>query len=142
MKLFKDLTKEKVKALVKKVLWLLLNPRLLLCLLIAWMITNGWSYIFIIVGGFFKIDWMFWIGTAYGGILWFPFTPEKILTVAIAIFLLRVFFPKDEKTLGVLRDMMHRVKEAHRESKEKHRIKKEEERKRKQEKRSNKSDKA
>jgi len=133
MHFFKNLTKEKVKAWIKKILWLLLNPRLLLCLLIAWMITNGWSYIFILVGGFFKIDWMFWIGTAYGGILWFPFTPEKILTVAIAIFLLRVFFPKDEKKLGVLRDMLHHVKEAHRESKENRRIKKEQRRKEKQE---------
>ena len=132
MRFFKNITKEKLKHWLKKILWLLLNPRLLLCLLIAWMITNGWSYIFIAVGAFFQIKWMFWIGTAYGGFLWFPFTPEKILTVIIAIFLLRVFFPKDEKTLGVLKDMLHRFKVSHEESKKQRKLRKEEKRRSKQ----------
>ena len=132
MRFFKNITKEKLKLWMKKLLWLLLNPRLLLCLLIAWMITNGWSYIFIAVGAFFQIKWMFWVGTAYGGFLWFPFTPEKILTVIIAIFLLRVFFPKDEKTLGVLKDMLHRFKSGHEESKKQRKLRKEEKRKSKQ----------
>ena len=114
MSFLKNITKERIKAWIKKLLLLLFNPRLLLCLLIAWMITNGWSYIFIAVGGLLDIKWMFWLGTAYGGVLWFPFTPEKIITVLIAIFLLRIFFPKDEKTLGVLREMLHTAKEKHR----------------------------
>jgi len=44
--------------------------------------------------------------------LWFPFSPEKLATVAIAIFLLRWLFPKDKKTLAVLIDMKNKVKAA------------------------------
>ena len=126
MRQFPLITKEKIKEWIKKAVALILNPRLLLCLAVAWMITNGWSYIFIAVGGFFRIEWMLYVGSAYGALLWFPFTPEKIITVAIAIFLLRIFFPKDEKTLGVLRAMLQSVKKSHRESVERRRKKREE----------------
>ena len=54
---------------------IMFNPRLLLCLFIAWMITNGWSYIFFGLGTFLKIGWMQWIGGAYLSLLWLPFTP-------------------------------------------------------------------
>ena len=50
------------------------------------------------------------VASAYLAFLWIPLTPEKILTVMIAIFLLRCFFPKDEKTLGILRDMFGKIK--------------------------------
>ena len=125
MRFFKAITKEKIKEWIKKILELIFNPRLLLCLLIGWMITNGWSYIVLGVGIFFDIAWMKWLGGSYLALLWVPFTPEKIVTVAIAIFLLRVFFPKDEKTLGVLREMFHNAKEQHRRSKERRKAKKE-----------------
>ena len=130
MAIFKDLTKEKLKAKLKKLLLLLFNPRLLLCLLLAWMITNGWSYIFIAVGGLLDIKWMFWIGTAYSGFLWFPLTPEKIVTIPIAIFLLRIFFPNDKQTLGVLRDMLRVIKEKRNEAKIKRTVRRNERRER------------
>ena len=116
---FKGFTKEKLKEKLKTLLLLLFNPRLLLCFLLAWMITNGWSYVFIAVGGILDIKWMFWLGTAYSGFLWFPLTPEKIVTIPIAIFLLRLFFPNDKQTLGVLRDMLRVIKEKRIEAKEK-----------------------
>ncbi len=119
MRFLKSLTKEKVKSWLKKLFQLLFNPRLLLCLFIAWMITNGWSYVLLAFGIFFRITWMQAVSGAYLSLLWIPFTPEKILTVAIAIFLLRVLFPKDEKTLGVLREMFERERTKHREAKEK-----------------------
>jgi len=46
-----------------------------------------------------------------------PFLPEKIITVGIAIVLLRLLFPKDEKTVRVLRDMHSRAKEKYAELK-------------------------
>lgn len=119
MRFLKSLTKEKIISWLKKLLQLLFNPRLLLCLFIAWMITNGWSYVLLAFGIFFRITWMQAVSGAYLSLLWIPFTPEKILTVAIAIFLLRVLFPKDEKTLGVLREMFERERTKHREAKEK-----------------------
>lgn len=98
------------KSKLKKILDFLLNPKLLLCLFIAWMITNGWSYLFIAFGTLYNIRWMLAVGSAYFAFLWFPFTPEKIITVAIAILLLRVLFPYDKKTLAVLKHMYYKVK--------------------------------
>ena len=97
----------------------LTNPRFLLCFGIAWMITNGWSYILFGIGTYFGIGWMIAVSGAYLAFLWLPISPEKIVTVAIAIGLLRLIFPKDEKTLGVLVDMKNSIKKTIREKKEK-----------------------
>ena len=75
----------------------LINPKMLLTFGIAWMITNGWSYVFVGFGIRFDIKWMLSIGLGYQAFLWFPFTAEKIITVAIAIFLAKVLFPRDIK---------------------------------------------
>lgn len=89
---------------------ILLNPRLLLCLFIAWMITNGWSYILFALGMMLKINWMRIVGGAYMSFLWLPFTPEKLVTAIIAITLLRLLYPHDQQTLGVLRAKLARFR--------------------------------
>lgn len=94
----------------KKLLWFCLNPRLLLCIAIAWFITNGWCYLFLLLGGLLHIPWMTAAGGAWAMLLWLPFTPEKILTLFLAILLLRFLFPKDEKTLQVLKGELARIK--------------------------------
>ncbi len=109
------MNKEKIKAFLKKWVQFFLNPRLLLCVFMAWMITNGWSYVFISLGVFMDITWMTVVGTAYAGFLWIPFTPEKIITAIIAIFLLKLLFPQDKKTLRVLENALISVKMKHRE---------------------------
>ena len=109
--------KEKLKNKLKKIFWFFANPRLLLCLGLAWLITNGWSYIMLGLGILFDIAWMQAVASAYLAFLWIPVTPEKILTVLIAIFFLKRFFPKDEKTLGILRDMFEKIKIKHKEHK-------------------------
>ena len=76
------------------------------------MLTNGWCYLFIFFGLRFGITWMASVGGAYAAFLWFPFTPEKILTAAIALFLLRWWFPRDTATLKVLTDAYARAKES------------------------------
>ena len=124
MSIFKHFTKDNLKKWIKTAVGFILNPRLLLCFGIAWMITNGWAYVLLGLGIFFDSVWMQAVGGAYLGLLWIPMTPEKIITVAISIFLLRVLFPKDEKTLGVLIDIKnkalsavkrHRKKDEHKE---------------------------
>ena len=105
--------KTRVYRQLKKWLMVFLNPRLLLCLFVAWMITNGWSYVLTALGTVLDIPWMIVTGTAYMSLLWVPFTPEKILTVIIAIFLMRLVFPKDKKTIGVLHDELHKLKVAY-----------------------------
>ena len=90
----------------------LLNPRLLLCFAVGWMITNGWSYVLFALGTYFQSPWMLAVSGGYLTFLWLPISPEKIVTVAIAIALLRRWFPKDEKTLGVLQEMQRKIKSA------------------------------
>lgn len=104
------ITKDKIKHWIKTVLQFLLNPRLLLCIGIAWIITNGWAYITTTIGVILKIDWLATISAAYLAALWVPFTPEKIITVIIAIFLLKLLFPNDKKTLEKLYNMKESVK--------------------------------
>ena len=79
----------KIRHAVVKLIRFLLNPRLLLCLGLGWMTVVSGSYL---------------------AFLWVPFTPEKIVTIAIAIVLLRRLFPKDEKTLAVLIEAYHKAK--------------------------------
>lgn len=98
--------------IIKKTVQFILNPRLLLCFGIGWMITNGWAYILMSLGTYFGIGWMIGVSGAYLAFLWFPFSPEKLVTVAIAIALLRWLFPNDQKTLQVLRDMRKKLKDA------------------------------
>lgn len=102
---------KKIKKFIKTALEFVLNPRLLLCFGIAWMITNGWSYIMLAVGTALGLEWMIAVAGAYIAFLYLP-SPEKIVTFAIAIFLMKRLFPNDEKTLGKLREMHARVKGA------------------------------
>lgn len=104
--------KEKIKKFVKTAVLFILNPRLLLCFGLGWMITNGWSYVLMGLGIWLKSEWMIGISTAYLSLLWFPGTPEKLISVTIAIFLLRWLFPDDEKTLGILKQFYTKIKRA------------------------------
>ena len=96
--------KQEILEKIKKVVWFVLNPRLLVCVGIAWLITNGWSYILLGLGTWLEIGWMIAVAGAYLAFLWVPFSPEKIATFAIALALLRFLFPNDTKTLAVLRE--------------------------------------
>ncbi len=116
--------KEKIKEILKKAIYFLFNPRFLLCFGIGWMITNGWSYIMLGVGTYYNIGWMIAVAGAYLTFLWLPVSPEKIVTLAIAMALLRWLFPKDEKTLGVLKDMHEKLHEKRGEIRERRRLKK------------------
>ncbi len=96
------LSRETLLQKLKSVLQFIFNPRFLLCYGLAWLLTNGWSYILFAIGTYFEIDWMIGVSGAYLAFLWLPISPEKIVTVSIAMVLLKLLFPKDEKTLGVL----------------------------------------
>ena len=111
-KLKAHLTGEKLKHNLKKALQFIANPRLILCFLAGWMITNGWSYIMFGIGTYLEIPWMIAVSGAYLAFLWLPISPEKIVTFAIAIALLRWLFPNDEKTLAVLKHWYAKAKAA------------------------------
>ena len=107
----KKITKEKIKYYVKKVIQFILNPRFLVCFGVAWMITNGWSYVLFAVGTLLEIEWMIIVSSAYLAFLWLPISPEKLVTLAISIVFLKFLFPNDKKTLGVLQELHHKAKE-------------------------------
>ena len=90
-----------------------------MCFGIGWLITNGWSYILFTVGTLNGISWMVAVSSAYLAFLWLPISPEKLVTVAIAIFLLKLMFPKDEKTLGVLKELYAKARKKHQDHKNK-----------------------
>lgn len=118
-------SREKVINFLKKAAYLVLNPRFLLCFGIGWFITNGWSYVALGLGTYFGIPWLIALATGYLALLWIPFTPEKLITTAIAIALLRLLFPNDEKTLGQLRTLHASAKRKWREWLDKRNAKKE-----------------
>lgn len=107
-----NLTGDKLKKNLKKTVQFIANPRLILCWLIAWVITNGWSYILFGLGTYYEIEWMIAVSGAYLAFLWLPISPEKLVTCAIAIALLRWLFPGDQKTLAVLRGWYEKAKNA------------------------------
>ncbi len=116
--------KEQIKNAAVKTLRFFANPHLLLCVGIAWFITNGWSYVMLAVGTYLQIGWMIGVSSAYLAFLWLPISPEKLVTAAIAIFLLKKLFPNDTKTLAVLRDIHSRIKAVIKARKEKRDAKK------------------
>lgn len=119
-----DDLKTKIKYWVKTVFEFILNPRLLLCLGLAWIITNGWAYITVAIAAWLDIKWLAAVAGGYLTALWIPLTPEKIITVIIAIFLLKLLFPKDKKTLEKLHDMKQKIKDTSKKIKTRHKEKK------------------
>lgn len=103
--------REKIRDFLLKTRDLLLNPHLVLCFTAAWIITNGWAYIALVIGGRFGIKWLTIIAGTYLAILWSPICAEGIVTCIIAVFLLRVIFPDDDKTLAVLKGMSEKAKQ-------------------------------
>ena len=65
-----------------------LRPTMFISFGIAWMITNGWSYLLIAIGH----GWLRVIAITYAGILWFPLTPEKLITIPLALWLQKIIF--------------------------------------------------
>ena len=69
--------------------------RFIFCFIIAWLITNGWAYLGAALGALFRIRLLTAVSSAYLAFLWFPGTPEKMVTLAIACALYRKLpFPR------------------------------------------------
>ena len=107
----------------------ILNPRFLLCFGLGWFATNGWAYLLLALGGALGIRWMIAVASAYMAFLWFPFTPEKLVTIFFAIALLRWLFPRDRRTLTRLKLLRRSARRKFAEQKAKWRAWREERRK-------------
>ena len=108
-----------VKSRIAAALECVLTPRFMLCFGLGWLITNGWAYILLGIGTLLGIGWMIAVSSAYMAFLWFPCTPEKLLTLLIAIFLLQKLFPRDRHTLTRLKLLRRTAVRKWREQKEK-----------------------
>lgn len=102
LSIYWNIIKEKVKPF--------LNIKFLLSFFCAWMVTNGWSYLFVVLGPVLNLKWMTTVGVSYQTFLWLPCTPEKIVTIPLAIFLHRIIFPRDFKNLEKLNRMFENEK--------------------------------
>ena len=111
--------KQKIKSIIKTIIQFIINPRFLFCFGIAWLITNGWSYILFGIGTLYDIGWMVAVAGGYLTFLWLPISPEKLVTALIAMGLLKLLFPNDQKTLGVLKSLYERYKAKHSSKKKK-----------------------
>lgn len=70
-----------------------LKPTLLVSFLLAWMLTNGWAYLLSVIGhGVVRT-----IALSYVGILWLPFTPEKLITIPLALLIQKKLFIKERE---------------------------------------------
>ena len=65
----KETLKEKIKYWIKTVVEFILNPRLLLCFGLAWIITNGWAYIVMGLGLLIENEWLIGISGGYLAII-------------------------------------------------------------------------
>lgn len=88
----------------------LLNPHLVICFALGWIITNGWAYVALGIGTYYDYKWLIAISATYLAILWSPLCAEGILTFIIAIFLLQKIFPNDEKTLKIIKVYFRRYR--------------------------------
>ena len=70
--------------MVKKILS---NFKFLLSYCIAYIIVNGWSYVFVAIGYVFNITWLFTTGITWLTILWMPNGVCFIVTIPPAILI-------------------------------------------------------
>ena len=75
-----------------------LNWRILVIYLPIWFIMSGWTYLFIYLGTRHHVGWMLAAGTFWATVLWLPFTPEKLITVPLTLYLyVKLFGSGNEK---------------------------------------------
>ena len=64
-----------------------LNWRILVIYVPIWFLMSGWTYLFIYLGTKHGVGWMLAAGTFWATILWLPFTPEKLITIPLTLYL-------------------------------------------------------
>lgn len=70
-----------------------LTLKMIPCLLISWVITNGWAYVFVVLGPVLGWSWMTIAGSTWIAILWMPWTLEKpFVTLPLAGLIYRLIY--------------------------------------------------
>ena len=79
-----------------------LNWRILIIYVPIWFIMSGWTYLFIYLGTRHHIGWMLAAGTFWATVLWLPFTPEKLITIPLTLYLYVKLFGKGNEKLEAM----------------------------------------
>jgi len=94
-------------------LWKYLKPftnwRFLISFGLAWIVTNGMWYVFAFIPMRLP-DWLVWFSRSYIAFLYIPITPEKLITIPFAIYILTRLFKNHPKTRKQLDDMYDQAK--------------------------------
>ena len=94
-------------------LWKYLKPftnwRFVISFGLAWIITNGMWYAFAFISMRLP-DWLIWFSRSYIAFLYIPTTPEKLITIPLAIFVHWLMIRKDIETRKQLDDMYAQAK--------------------------------
>lgn len=88
-----------------------LTLKMIPCLLISWLITNGWAYVFAALGPVLGWSWMTVAGSAWIAILWMPWTLEKpLITIPLACLIYRLIY-REKFVKKVVNDVNRQTKE-------------------------------
>ena len=80
-------------------------------MLISWLITNGWAYVFVVLGPILDWSWMTIAGSTWIAILWMPWTLEKpLITIPLAGLIYRLIY-REKFVKKVVNDVNRQTKE-------------------------------
>lgn len=100
--------RRQVKKFFKK-LWIYIRPffdwKFLISFGIPWFLVNGWAYVGVALISVMGMNWFTTTSSTWLAILWLPFTPEKLITIPIALWLHTRIFKKDKKTKAKIEAM-------------------------------------
>ena len=86
-----------------------LNWRILIIYVPIWFIMSGWTYLFIYLGTRHHVGWMLAAGTFWATVLWLPFTPEKLITIPLTLFIyVKLFGHKESDKLELMLAEAHK----------------------------------
>lgn len=85
------------------------NWRFLVSYSIPFMLVNGWAWIGVFMFPYVK-NWFTITSVSWMAFLWAPFTPEKLFTIPIAIWIHTQLFKHDPKTREQLQKMYQEAK--------------------------------
>lgn len=88
-----------------------LTLKMIPCLLISWVITNGWAYVFVVLGPVLGWSWMTIAGSTWIAILWMPWTLEKpLITIPLAGLIYRLIY-REKFVKKVVNNVNRQIKE-------------------------------
>lgn len=94
-----------MKKIIKKI-WTYIRPfldwRFLVSYFIPFMLINGWAWIGSILLPIIGPNWFTIAATTWLTWLWLPWTPEKLVTIPIALWIHKLLFGKTNEKMQLM----------------------------------------